>query len=145
MIIAFKSNWVQSRCVMDINIAGTNINLPKNGLSNAAEKQTSVAKAELLNEGVPKASDSSRSTQQVNQATKVDAEQLNQAVSDIATSVNVMQKGLAFKVDEESGIQIVKVIDITTGELIRQIPNEEALDIAKKLNEVTGLLMKTEV
>jgi flagellar protein FlaG len=40
---------------------------------------------------------------------------------------------------------VVKVIDVTTGELIRQMPNEEALEIAKKLNEVTGLLMKTEV
>jgi flagellar protein FlaG len=81
----------------------------------------------------------------VNVVTQVDAEELNKAVNDISASMNMMQKGLAFKVDEDSGIQIVKVIDVTTGELIRQIPNEEALDIAKKLNEVTGLLMKTEV
>lgn len=42
-------------------------------------------------------------------------------------------------------MQVVKVIDVKTGDLIRQIPNEEALDMAKKLNEVAGLLMKTEV
>ncbi|MBB1361908.1 flagellar protein FlaG [Shewanella sp. SR44-4] len=130
---------------MDVNVAGSNINLRKDGLSNLLDKQSTVANAGLPVDGIQKPGDNSRTTEQVNQATKVDSEELNQAVSDIAASMNVMQKGLAFKVDEESGIQIVKVIDVTTGELIRQIPNEEALDIAKKLNEVTGLLMKTEV
>jgi flagellar protein FlaG len=129
---------------MDVNVAGSNINLRKDGLSNLLDKQSTVANAGLP-DGIQKPGDNSRTTEQVNQATKVDSEELNQAVSDIAASMNVMQKGLAFKVDEESGVQIVKVIDVTTGELIRQIPNEEALDIAKKLNEVTGLLMKTEV
>lgn len=76
---------------------------------------------------------------------KVDADELQQAVKDIAASMNLMQKGLAFNIDEDSGVQVVKVIDEQTGDLIRQIPNEEALDIAKKLSEVTGLLMKTEV
>ncbi|MBB1390756.1 flagellar protein FlaG [Shewanella sp. SG44-6] len=109
------------------------------------EKQPSLAKGALPGDSIQKVADNSRSTEQVNPASKVDAEELNQAVSDIAASMNVMQKGLSFKVDEDSGIQVVKVIDVTTGELIRQIPNEEALDIAKKLNEVTGLLMKTEV
>ncbi|ABI38353.1 flagellar protein FlaG protein [Shewanella sp. MR-4] len=71
--------------------------------------------------------------------------ELQQAVDDIATSMDFIQKGLAFKIDKELGEPVVRVIDISTGDLIRQIPNEEALEIAKKLNEVTGLLMKTEV
>lgn len=71
--------------------------------------------------------------------------ELQQAVEDIATSMDFIQKGLAFKIDKELGEPVVRVIDISTGDLIRQIPNEEALEIAKKLNEVTGLLMKTEV
>ncbi|MCH1931883.1 flagellar protein FlaG [Shewanella sp. A25] len=71
--------------------------------------------------------------------------ELQQAVENISASMDLIQKGLAFKIDEELGEPIVRVIDVTTGDLIRQIPNEEALEIAKKLNEVTGLLMKTEV
>ncbi|MGE6567259.1 flagellar protein FlaG [Shewanella vesiculosa] len=130
---------------MDVNIAGSNALLRKDGQANMLEKQPSLAKTALPVESIQKVGDSSRSTEQVNQLTQVDSQELNQAVSDIAASMNVMQKGLSFKVDEDSGIQVVKVIDVTTGELIRQIPNEEALDIAKKLNEVTGLLMKTEV
>ncbi|QYJ79883.1 flagellar protein FlaG [Shewanella acanthi] len=71
--------------------------------------------------------------------------ELQQAVENISASMDLIQKGLAFKIDDELGEPIVRVIDVTTGDLIRQIPNEEALEIAKKLNEVTGLLMKTEV
>ncbi|MBB1477472.1 flagellar protein FlaG [Shewanella sp. SG41-3] len=130
---------------MDVNIAGSNALLRKDGQANILEKQPSLAKNALPVESIQKVGDSSRSTEQVNQLTQVDSQELNQAVSDIAASMNVMQKGLAFNIDEESGIQVVKVIDVKTGDLIRQIPNEEALDIAKKLNEVTGLLMKTEV
>tara|TARA_R110002033_G_scaffold166514_1_gene205194 strand:+ start:435 stop:827 length:393 start_codon:yes stop_codon:yes gene_type:complete len=130
---------------MDINVTALNTNLRKDGLSNLVDKQSSIANADQPQDGIQNAGDASRSIKQVNQASKVDAEELNQAVNDIAASMNVMQKGLAFNIDEESGIQVVKVIDVKTGDLIRQIPNEEALDIAKKLNEVTGLLMKTEV
>ncbi len=58
--------------------------------------------------------------------------------------MSVMRKGLAFKIDEHSGTNVVSVMDIESGDLIRQIPNEEALKLARKLTEVTGLLMKTE-
>ncbi|MBB1268090.1 flagellar protein FlaG [Shewanella sp. SR44-3] len=109
------------------------------------DKQVSQAQEVLPDSGIPSAGDTERNVNKVNQASKVDSEELQKAVDDISKSMNVMQKGLAFNVDEDSGMQVVKVIDVKTGDLIRQIPNEEALDIAKKLNEVAGLLMKTEV
>jgi|TARA_R110001583_G_scaffold60284_1_gene179166 flagellar protein FlaG len=130
---------------MDVNVTALNNNLRKDGLSHLVDKQPNIANGEQPQEGIPRAGDLSRSVEKVNQAAKVDAQELNQAVNDIAASMNVMQKGLSFKIDEESGVQIVKVIDVKTGDLIRQIPNEEALDIAQKLNEVAGLLMRTEV
>lgn len=138
---------------MDVNVTASNSNLHKDGLVNSVSRpvgnqidaQSNVTNLGLPADGIQKATDSVRSTEQVNAATQVDAEELNQAVNDITESMSMMQKGLAFKVDEDLGIQVVKVIDVATGELIRQMPNEEALEIAKKLNEVTGLLMKTEV
>ncbi|MGL5906360.1 MAG: flagellar protein FlaG, partial [Shewanella sp.] len=42
------------------------------------------------------------------------------------------------------GLPVVSVMDIETGELIRQIPTEEALALAEKMSEIAGLLMKTE-
>ncbi|GGQ26217.1 flagellar protein FlaG [Shewanella litoralis] len=142
---------------MDVNVTASNSNLHKEGLANSVNRQferpvgsqlngqSNVENAAASSDGVQKTADSVRTTEQVNATTRVDAEELNKAVNDITESMSMMQKGLAFKVDEDLGIQVVKVIDVTTGELIRQMPNEEALEIAKKLNEVTGLLMKTEV
>ncbi|MGI2115147.1 flagellar protein FlaG [Shewanella frigidimarina] len=130
---------------MDVNVTTLNTNLRKDGLSHLVDKQSNAENIELPQDRVPNVGDLRTQVEQVNQAVKVDSEELKQAVNDIAASMNVMQKGLSFKIDEESGVQIVKVIDVKTGDLIRQIPNEEALDIAQKLNEVAGLLMKTEV
>jgi flagellar protein FlaG len=138
---------------MDVNLTASNSNLHKDGLTNSVNRlfdkkldsQSNLVNSGRPSEDIKKAADSVRTTEQVNATTQVDAEELNKAVNDITESMSMMQKGLAFKVDEDLGIQVVKVIDVTTGELIRQMPNEEALEIAKKLNEVTGLLMKTEV
>ncbi|WP_282109898.1 flagellar protein FlaG [Shewanella algicola] len=138
---------------MDVNVTALSNNLHKEGLAHSANKpvanqlgsQPNAVNVGLPVEDVQKSVDNVRATEQVNATTRVDAEELNKAVNDITESMSMMQKGLAFKVDEDLGIQVVKVIDVTTGELIRQMPNEEALEIAKKLSEVTGLLMKTEV
>lgn len=75
---------------------------------------------------------------------KMDEEELQNLVEDLSSMMSVMRKGLAFKIDEDSGTSVVSVMDIESGDLIRQIPNEEALKLARKLTEVTGLLMKTE-
>ena len=47
---------------------------------------------------------------------------------------------LNFSVHEGSGQLIVKVIDAATGEVIREIPPTEVLNLAARLNEMIGLL-----
>ncbi|WP_227006710.1 flagellar protein FlaG [Shewanella donghaensis] len=65
-------------------------------------------------------------------------------VDELNSMVSLMRKGLAFKIDDESGKQIVNVLDLDSGDIIRQIPNEEALELSQKLAEVAGFLLKTE-
>ncbi|ABX50241.1 flagellar protein FlaG protein [Shewanella baltica OS195] len=69
---------------------------------------------------------------------------LVQVATELSDMMSMMRKGLAFKVDESSGQAVVTVLDRDTGDIIRQMPSEEALALAEKLSEVTGLLMKTE-
>ncbi|MFV0595746.1 flagellar protein FlaG [Shewanella sp.] len=71
-------------------------------------------------------------------------EKLTQVATELSDMMSMMRKGLAFKVDENSGQAVVTVLDRDTGDVIRQMPSEEALKLAEKLSEVTGLLMKTE-
>lgn len=68
------------------------------------------------------------------------AEQVKQAVQKIQGSVDNLAQNLRFSVDEDTGKTIIKVIDAHTDELIRQIPTEEAVEIARTLDKVQGLL-----
>jgi flagellar protein FlaG len=56
--------------------------------------------------------------------------------------VRSMQNELEIKVDDESGKIVVKVISNDTGEVIREIPSEEMLKLAAKMEEMAGLLLR---
>jgi flagellar protein FlaG len=47
---------------------------------------------------------------------------------------------LQFRVDQGSGKMVVTVTDGETGEVIRQVPGEEALKMAQRIEDMTGLL-----
>ena len=61
---------------------------------------------------------------------------LRNAVEHVSGYVQNLTRELNFSVDEESGQVIVRVIDEATGDVIRQIPNEEVLRLSRSLGEV---------
>lgn len=69
-------------------------------------------------------------------------EQVTDAVKNINKAMHDMGQKLEFAVDEESNRTIVKVVDERTREVIRQMPSQEALDIAKALDRLQGLLIR---
>ncbi|MDO8958446.1 MAG: flagellar protein FlaG [Rhodocyclaceae bacterium] len=56
----------------------------------------------------------------------------------------VVSNNLNFSIDDSTGKTVVRVTDGETGELIRQIPSEEMLDIAQSLDRMQGLLLRQE-
>jgi len=70
------------------------------------------------------------SNQTAQEATKED---LQKAVSKINDYVQNIQRSLQFTVDEESGRDVVTVLDTKTEEIIRQYPSEEVLAFARQL------------
>ncbi len=68
-------------------------------------------------------------------ANTVTIEKLSEAVQEINEKLQAVQRELQFSVDEDSGQTVIKVTDIATKEVIRQIPNEEALIFARKLSD----------
>lgn len=71
---------------------------------------------------------------------KESEEQIKQAVQKIQGAVDSLAQNLRFSVDEDTGKTIIKVMDAQTEEVIRQIPTKEAVEIARTLNKVHGLL-----
>ncbi len=73
------------------------------------------------------------------------SEQLNQAVKQIQDVIKQTANSLQISIDEDIGVTVVKVIDTESKKIIRQIPSEEVMDIAKALDKLQGLLVKQKV
>lgn len=69
--------------------------------------------------------------------------ELAQLVSRTREAVREVASNLEFSVDNDTGKTVVRVVDASTRELIRQIPSEEMLSIARNMDRVEGLLIKS--
>lgn len=69
---------------------------------------------------------------------------VEEAVSSIREFAQSIQRNLNFALDDSTGRVVVKVTDGVSGEVIRQIPTEDALRLAESLDEVRSLLFKAE-
>lgn len=74
-------------------------------------------------------------------APQVSAEQVRSAVAEIERIVQMSARNLQFSIDDDSGKTIVSVIDKNTGDLVRQIPSKELMEIAKSVGRMQGLLV----
>lgn len=61
--------------------------------------------------------------------------QVQDAVAKIQEYVQSTERTLDFRIDEDSGQTVVKVLDAQSEKLIRQIPSELALELAQRLND----------
>ncbi|MCG4453709.1 flagellar protein FlaG [Pseudomonas sp. MMS21-TM103] len=87
--------------------------------------------------------DSAVSKKEPEEATQ-SREPVEDAVIAIQSFVQSIRRDLNFSLDDSSGRVVVKVTDGASGEVIRQLPSEEALRLAESLEEVRSLLFKAE-
>lgn len=78
-------------------------------------------------------------------ALPVTPEDLDRAIRELNDYVQSLKRTINFEIDESSGRAIVRVLNQQTGELIRQIPSEEALAIARHLDAVQGVIVRKTV
>lgn len=79
------------------------------------------------------------------QSEPAEKEDINAVINRMNDFVQSAQRNLSFSIDEESGHDIVKVIDVETEEVVRQIPSEEFLKISKSMGSMNGVLFKDQV
>lgn len=63
------------------------------------------------------------------------------ALAEINQTLKMASLGLQFEFDKETAKMIAKVVDVESGDVIRQIPSEEVVRILKALSKLQGLLM----
>lgn len=77
------------------------------------------------------------------EATSKTREDVEAAAKKTQEFVQALNSSLQFAVDDTTGVTVVKVIDDQTHQTIRQIPSEEMLEIARALDRLNGLLIKS--
>jgi len=68
-------------------------------------------------------------------------EAIAKAANDIQNFVKDMGRNLNFSVDEVTGYNVVRVINPETNELVRQLPSEELLKIARNMQDLGSVLV----
>jgi len=75
---------------------------------------------------------------------KFDQEQASKKLKDAVSLLNKQMadtgRGLGFSYDESKASAVIKVSNINTGEVVRQIPSEEVIKMAHKIDELKGIL-----
>ena len=77
-------------------------------------------------------------------AAPASAEQINQALDEVRNALQPVAQNLLFSLDSDTGKTVIKIVDASTDEVIKQIPSEEILAISKALGKLQGLLVKQE-
>lgn len=73
------------------------------------------------------------------QAVQERREEVEAAVKRLNEYVQSIQRGLKFDFDESAAQTVITVVDRSTNEVIRQIPDEVALELARSLGEDSSL------
>lgn len=105
----------------DTSSSQVSVNVAKNDTSSAAQ--------------VDKASKTEKSQNASDQDTQ-------QAAAAMQEFIQPLNNTLKFGVDKDSGQTVVKVVDTSTNTVIKQIPSEEAVALAKALDKLKGLLVQ---
>lgn len=74
-------------------------------------------------------------------ARAADIEKTKQAVQDIERMMKLFSQSLEFSTDGAGNRAVMRIVDQETKEVIRQVPSKEAMEIAKALEKIQGLLL----
>ncbi|MBT3092156.1 MAG: flagellar protein FlaG [Candidatus Thiodiazotropha sp. (ex Lucina pensylvanica)] len=74
----------------------------------------------------------------VEQPLVIDSKALALNVENLTQIVN---RNLEFSIDQETGTQVIRVIDSDTGELVRQIPPDQILHVISHIEEMQDELL----
>ena len=127
---------------MDIN------SMAAGGLSSVSRPAQPVSRTEPSGAAQPvqpaTAVETVRAARETADTARQGEQPLEEAVSSIQQFVQTVQRNLNFSLDDSTGRVVVKVTDGASGEVIRQIPSEEALRLAEGLEQARSLLFKAE-
>lgn len=113
-------------------------------ISTSSPPQTSLEASVALREpkNVKLAQEKAKAEPSIQAAQPADQEQLKAAVQSVREYVQPFNNNLEFSISDETKSVVIKIVDVATKEVIRQIPSEEMIAMAKALDSIKGLFIK---
>jgi flagellar protein FlaG len=115
--------------------------LPAQQVDREAQVKAQVRPVEKSDGAARNALDEKRLRRAEDQAkSRLSRADLQDALNEVQERMDQMGTNLQFSMDKVAEEIVVKVTDKKNGELIRQIPSEDVIELRKKLEELSGLL-----
>ena len=73
------------------------------------------------------------------------ADKFEEFINELNKQLLIKQTSLNFRIDKASGSVVVQVVESESGKVIRQIPPESILAMRGRLQEMTGIMLDTEI
>ena len=77
---------------------------------------------------------------QINEKTVISGDDLRKAVEILNQNLEKYSRNVRFSVDGSTGKNVVRVVSSSSGETIRQLPNDEMLNFIRNLDNMIGLI-----
>ena len=113
------------------------INSGSSGLVSSGSAQVAKSDSEVITQVVSTPIQSSN----INEVVAPVRESIEKIAADLQKFVQSMGRDLNFSVDETTGYHVVRVVDQSTGELIRQLPSDELLKLAREFEQLQNALV----
>lgn len=110
-----------------------------------AIQQSSEMSQKLTPEGITsldKVEIQSKKSDVMNKDILKDPEELKKLIKELTSKLTYLNSQLKIEIDSEIGQPIVKIIDINTNEVMRQVPPDYIINIIKNINKLLGVLFE---
>jgi len=125
-----------------MNISPINSNLPTSGNRPVAAQAPASELQQMFTNQASNATQV-QTEQAVTQTQKAEAnrQELEDAVKQVNNFLKPINSSIEFNLDDDTGRTIVRIVELESKDVIRQIPSEEMLSIAKAIDKIKGLLI----
>nr|WP_067287935.1 flagellar protein FlaG [Marinobacterium profundum] len=103
---------------------------------NAAERNLSARDTSTI---APQSSNSN-STAVATENAQLTVQEVSETVEALNSVMQQMERGISFHVDDQSGRQVIQVIDRDSGDVLKQMPSEDLLKLISHMQEMQSIL-----
>ena len=125
--------------------AGAGLQYSQKIIQSAADMALNAQAATYQREMVHTPSAKPSADAKVSDAAKLGIEQTRQSLQEINKTLHTLSISVQFQIDPDYKEVIIKVVDQENGKVIRQIPSEDVVRIAKAMDNLKGLLFSQSV